>query len=71
MTFPTNPIYKFYKERVGGKNPDGKIIEPQIIGISKYLGIEGHYIDIPLCNDNTDYQEYLEWAKTNTAEEPD
>jgi len=43
----------------------------QIIGISKYLGIEGHYIDIPLCNDNTDYQEYLEWAKTNTAEEPD
>ena len=71
MAFPTDPIYKFYKERVGGKNPDGKIIEPQIIGISKYLGIEGHYIDIPLCNDNTDYQEYLEWAKTNTAEEPD
>jgi hypothetical protein len=71
MSFPTDPIYKFYKERVGGKNPDGKIIEPQIIGISKYLGIEGHYIDIPLCNDNTDYQEYLEWAKTNTAEEPD
>ena len=71
MPFPTDPIYKFYKERVGGKNPDGKIIEPQIIGISKYLGIEGHYIDIPLCNDNTDYQEYLEWAKTNTAEEPD
>tara|TARA_Y100000052_G_C2927647_1_gene72347 strand:- start:410 stop:625 length:216 start_codon:yes stop_codon:yes gene_type:complete len=71
MAFPTNPIYKLYKERVGGKDPDGKVIEPQIIGITKYLGIEGHYIDIPLCNDNTDYQEYLEWAKTNTAEEPD
>ena len=26
---------------------------------------------IPLDQDNTDYQEYLEWAKTNTAEEPD
>ncbi len=23
---------------------------------------------IPLDPDNTDYQEYLEWAKTNTAE---
>jgi len=71
MAFPTNPIYKLYKERVGGKDPDGKVIEPQIIGITKYLGKEGHYIDIPLCNDNTDYQEYLEWAKTNTAEEAD
>ena len=71
MTFPTDPIYKFYKERVGVKDPDGKVIEPQVVGVTKYLGIEGHYIDIPLCNDNTDYQEYLEWAKTNTAEEPD
>ncbi len=26
---------------------------------------------IPLRDDNTDYQEYLEWAKTNTAEEAD
>ncbi len=26
---------------------------------------------IPLNDDNTDYQEYLEWAKTNTAEEAD
>ena len=26
---------------------------------------------IPLDQDNTDYQEYLEWAKTNTTEEPD
>ena len=24
---------------------------------------------IPVDNDNTDYQEYLEWAKTNTIEE--
>ena len=34
MAFPTNPIYKLYKERVGGKDPDGKVIEPQIIGIT-------------------------------------
>ena len=26
---------------------------------------------IPLDEANTDYQEYLEWAKTNTAEEAD
>ena len=24
---------------------------------------------IPFNSDNTDYQEYLEWAKTNTTEE--
>ena len=28
-------------------------------------------IDIPIADDNTDYQEYLEWAKTNTAEAAD
>ena len=26
---------------------------------------------IPPANDNTDYQEYLEWAKTNTPEAAD
>ena len=26
---------------------------------------------IPLNEENTDYQEYLEWAKTNTAEAAD
>ena len=26
---------------------------------------------IPFAEDNTDYQEYLEWAKTNTAEPAD
>ena len=26
---------------------------------------------IPFDEANTDYQEYLEWAKTNTAEEDD
>ena len=28
-------------------------------------------IFIPFSSDNTDYQEYLEWAKTNTAEASD
>ena len=27
--------------------------------------------NIPFDEANTDYQEYLEWAKTNTAEEAD
>ena len=26
---------------------------------------------IPFDSDNTDYQQYLEWAKTNTTEEAD
>ena len=26
---------------------------------------------IPFCEDNSDYQEYLEWAKTNTTEPAD
>jgi|TARA_B100000073_G_C23554213_1_gene501382 hypothetical protein len=28
-------------------------------------------LSIPFDEANTDYQEYLEWAKTNTAEEAD
>ena len=71
MAFPTNPIYKFLKERTSGKDPDGNVIEPQIIAIAKYLGTEGHYLEIPISEDNYHYKEYLEWAKTNTAEAAD
>ena len=71
MAFPTNPIYKFLKERSAGTDPDGNVIEPQIIAIAKYLGTEGHYLEIPISEGNTHYQEYLEWAKTNTAEAAD
>ena len=38
------------------KDKDGNTIEPQYI---------------PFDEGNTDYQEYLEWAKTNTPEEAD
>ena len=31
----------------------------------------GTYLDIPFNEENTDYLEYLEWAKTNTIEEAD
>jgi hypothetical protein len=71
MAFPTNPIYKILKERAAGTDPDGNVITPQVTAIIKYLGIEGHYLEIPLNENNTDYQEYLEWAKTNTAEAAD
>ena len=31
----------------------------------------GEHITIPKDPNNTDYQEYLEWAKTNTADPAD
>ena len=72
MAFPTNPIYKILKERAAGTDPDGNVITPQVTAIIKYLGIEGHYLEIPLNENNTDYQEYLEWvAEGNTAEAAD
>tara|TARA_B100000282_G_scaffold294815_1_gene272719 strand:- start:42 stop:260 length:219 start_codon:yes stop_codon:yes gene_type:complete len=72
MAFPTNPIYKFLKERTSGKDPDGNVVEPKTIAIAKYLGKEGHYLEIPISEDNTHYQEYLAWvAEGNTAEAAD
>ena len=40
-----------------------------VCSITKKIdGVE--VMSIPLCNDNTDYQEYLEWlAEGNTPEE--
>tara|TARA_R100000231_G_C5217800_1_gene132554 strand:+ start:362 stop:538 length:177 start_codon:yes stop_codon:yes gene_type:complete len=58
MAYPTNPIYKFYKS--------------QMTGGTCIMTVKGlHTINIPLDEANTDYQEYLEWAKTNTAEAAD
>ena len=59
MAYPTNPIYKL------GKNPITGIVD-QVTKESN-----GTKLIIPFADDNTDYQEYLEWAKTNTAEEAD
>ena len=58
MAYPTNPIYKLCKGYQG-----------DICAVKKING--NTEIQIPLCEGNTDYQEYLEWAKTNTAEAAD
>jgi len=59
MAYPTNPIYKFYKDLITKEN----------CGLLKLDG--NIQKSIPLEEANTDYQEYLEWAKTNTAEASD
>jgi len=58
MAYPTNPIYKLFK------NIDGV----EVCVLKEQNGLR---LSIPLNEANTDYQEYLEWAKTNTAEEAD
>ena len=64
MVFPTNPIYKL----VNSPNitVDGKEITGTCVNIRT---ADDRFI--PIDEANTDYQEYLEWAKTNTAEEAD
>ena len=59
MAYPTDPIYKL------GKNP--------LTGVVDQVAKESNGIKhiIPFNDDNTDYQEYLEWAKTNTADPAD
>ena len=50
--------YKFFK------NTDG-----DTIGV--FYDENNERVCIPLADDNIDYQEYLEWAKTNTTEAAD
>ena len=59
MAYPTNPIYKLQK------NPITEIVD------SVNKKVEGGTMSIPFVEANKDYQEYLEWAKTNTAEPAD
>jgi len=59
MAYPTNPIYKLINDSFSGETAS---IETKIGNNVKC---------IPLDPDNTDYQAYLEWAKTNTAEAAD
>ena len=59
MAYPTDPIYKLFK------NIDGV----EVCVLRKKNGI---IQSIPFDEANTDYQEYLEWvAEGNTAEEAD
>ena len=60
MAYPTNPIYKLIKEPMSGKVNQVKTESGNIVRI------------IPFSEENTDYQEYLEWvSKGNTPEEAD
>ena len=60
MAYPTDPIYKFEKDIFTGQN----------CSVSK---MEGNVkINIPLNEENADYQTYLAWvAEGNTAEAAD
>ena len=59
MAYPTNPIYKFITDP----------LSKEVNGVKTETSSQVKLI--PLNEANTDYQEYLEWAKTNTAEETD
>ena len=63
MAYPTNPIYKLVKDPFTN----------QVVSVLTQTGdSEPYYVKcIPFDNNNIDYQEYLEWAKTNTAEAAD
>ena len=58
MAYPTDPIYKLFKNLEGEVN-------------CVLTERDGLLITIPVAEDNVDYQKYLEWAKTNTAEAAD
>ena len=59
MVYPTDPIYKLSKDPRSGE------VNAVLTQTSTSAKV------IPLDPSNIDYQEYLEWAKTNTAEDVD
>jgi len=64
MAYPTNPIYKLFKDSISNK----------VCSVQKQIGNSEPYtfLSIPLDPENTDYQEYLEWVEAgNTAEAAD
>ena len=61
MAFPTNPIYKLVEQTHDGVTSKS-ILKAETNNIR---------VQFPYDPANTDYQEYLEWAKTNTAEAAD
>ena len=56
MAFPSNPIYKLVNHPITGALNSIRTADERFI---------------PIAEDNTDYQAYLEWAKTNTPEDAD
>ena len=52
--------YKLFKDII--TNETNLVLRTDDNGIKSY---------VPFDEANTDYQKYLEWAKTNTAEEAD
>ena len=61
MAYPTNPIYKLIKNELKDNIVDQVMT---VKGSRTFL--------IPFAEENTDYQEYLEWvAEGNTAEAAD
>ena len=64
MAYPTNPIYKLYKDGITKKDA----------GVMKQIGSSEPYqlFCIPFDPANTDYQEYLKWVEEgNTPEAAD
>ena len=70
MAFPTNPIYKLIEHRLTYVDSDNNSHTETTTLVRKYCGGD-RYLDIPFIEGNTDYQEWVEWAKTNTTEAAD
>ena len=60
MAWTQTKLYKLCNSHISG----------QLCSVMKDNG-NGKRLSIPIDEENTDYQEYLEWAKTNTAEPAD
>tara|TARA_S200000501_G_scaffold356173_1_gene378600 strand:+ start:754 stop:951 length:198 start_codon:yes stop_codon:yes gene_type:complete len=63
--------YKFIKDPDGSINSVGVTISTKTYTKDGKNITEQVHWTIPFDEGNTDYQEYLEWAKTNTAEAAD
>ena len=60
MTWTQTKLYKLCNSPFTG----------QLCSVMKDNG-NGRLLSIPIDEENTDYQEYLEWAKTNTPDPAD